>query len=185
MQTPENKKTKKVVSKLMFIVIAMFGFGFAMVPLYDVFCDITGLNGKTATEAAQVNQAGIDITREVKVQFISHAAKDMPWQFLPEVAEIMVRPGETKIVKFYAKNESSVQMVGQSVPSVAPGRAASYFKKIECFCFEQQTLEGQEEVLMPLQFYIDPELPADVMTLTLSYTLYDVTTKIESYAAAL
>jgi cytochrome c oxidase assembly protein subunit 11 len=109
----------------------------------------------------------------------------MPWQFRPEVAEIMVRPGETKIVKFYAKNESSVQMVGQSVPSVAPGRAASYFKKIECFCFEQQTLEGQEEVLMPLQFYIDPELPADVMTLTLSYTLYDVTTKIESYAAAL
>tara|TARA_R110001592_G_scaffold324870_3_gene604615 strand:- start:5052 stop:5594 length:543 start_codon:yes stop_codon:yes gene_type:complete len=180
MQAPENKKTKKIVSKLLIIVIGMFGFGFAMVPLYDVFCDITGLNGKTATEAAQVNNGGIDITREIKVQFISHAAKDMPWQFRPEVTEIMVRPGETKLVKFYAKNESSVKMVGQSVPSVAPGMAASHFKKIECFCFQQQILEGQEEVWMPLQFYIDADIPADVTTLTLSYTLYDVTTKIES-----
>ena len=185
MEVPENIKTKKLVNKLLLIVFAMFGFGFAMVPLYDVFCDITGLNGKTATEAAQVNQAGIDITREVKVQFISHAAKDMPWQFRPEITEMMVKPGETKLVKFYAKNDTSITMTGQSVPSVAPGRAASYFKKIECFCFEQQTLEGQEEVLMPLQFYIDPEVPADVTTLTLSYTLYDVTTKTESYAAAL
>tara|TARA_R110001592_G_scaffold91754_4_gene268284 strand:- start:21995 stop:22537 length:543 start_codon:yes stop_codon:yes gene_type:complete len=180
MQAPENKKTKKIVSKLLIVVIAMFGFGFALVPLYDVFCDITGLNGKTATEAAQANEGGIDITREIKVQFISHAAKDMPWQFRPEIAEITVRPGETKIVKFYAKNDSSVTMVGQAVPSVAPGRAASYFKKIECFCFQQQTLEGQEEVWMPLQFYIDADIPADVTTLTLSYTLYDVTTKIES-----
>lgn len=180
MQAPENIKTKKLVNKLLIIVIGMFGFGFAMVPLYDVFCDITGLNGKTATEAAQVNESGIDATREIKVQFISHAAKDMPWQFRPEVAEITVQPGETKIVKFYAKNESAVKMVGQSVPSVAPGRAANYFKKVECFCFEQQTLEGQEETWMPLQFYIDADIPSDVTTLTLSYTLYDITTKIES-----
>ena len=102
----------------------------------------------------------------------------MPWQFRPETAEITVRPGETKVVKFYAKNETSLKMVGQAVPSVAPGRAASHFKKIECFCFEQQTLEAQEEVWMPLQFYIDTEIPADVTTLTLSYTLFDVTTKI-------
>lgn len=180
MNAPDNKKTGKLVSKLMIVVIGMFGFGFALVPLYDVFCDITGLNGKTATEAAQANQGGVDVTREIKVQLISHAAKDMPWEFRPEFAEITVKPGETKIVKFYAKNETSVKMVGQSVPSVAPGRAASYFKKIECFCFEQQTLEGQEEVWMPLQFYIDADIPADVSTLTLSYTLYDVTTKIES-----
>jgi cytochrome c oxidase assembly protein subunit 11 len=180
MHTSENVETKKLVRKLVIIVFSMFGFGFAMVPLYDVFCDITGLNGKTATVAAQENQGGIDATREIKVQFISKAAKDMPWQFRPEVAEISVRPGETKIVKFYAKNETSVKMVGQSVPSVAPGRAANYFKKVACFCFEQQALEGQEEVWMPLQFYIDPELPSDVKTLTLSYTLFDITTKIES-----
>jgi cytochrome c oxidase assembly protein subunit 11 len=96
------------------------------------------------------------------------------------VAEVTVKPGETKVVNFYAKNETSVKMVGQSVPSVAPGRAANYFKKVECFCFEQQSLEGQEEVLMPLRFYIDADIPADVTTLTLSYTLYDITTKIES-----
>jgi|TARA_R110001599_G_scaffold65069_3_gene183462 cytochrome c oxidase assembly protein subunit 11 len=178
MQAPENKKTKNLVKKLSLIVIAMFGFGFALVPLYDVFCDITGLNGKTANEAAQANAGGVDVTREIKVQLISHNAKDMPWQFRPEVAELTVRPGETKVVKFYAKNETSLKMVGQAVPSVAPGRAASHFKKIECFCFEQQTLEAQEEVWMPLQFYIDTEIPADVTTLTLSYTLFDVTTKI-------
>ena len=178
MQAPENKKTKNLVKKLSLIVIAMFGFGFALVPLYDVFCDITGLNGKTANEAAQANEGGVDITREIKVQLISHNAKDMPWQFRPEIAEITVRPGETKVVKFYAKNETSLKMVGQAVPSVAPGRAASHFKKIECFCFEQQTLEAQEEVWMPLQFYIDTDIPVDVTTLTLSYTLFDVTTKI-------
>lgn len=178
MQAPENKKTKNLVKKLSLIVIAMFGFGFALVPLYDVFCDITGLNGKTANEAAQANQGGVDVTREIKVQLISHNAKDMPWQFRPQVAELTVRPGETKVVKFFAKNETSLKMVGQAVPSVAPGRAASHFKKIECFCFEQQTLEAQEEVWMPLQFYIDTDIPADVTTLTLSYTLFDVTTKI-------
>lgn len=178
MQVPENKKTKNLVKKLSLIVIAMFGFGFALVPLYDVFCDITGLNGKTANEAAQANEGSVDVTREIKVQLISHNAKDMPWQFRPEVAELTVRPGETKVVKFFAKNETSLKMVGQAVPSVAPGRAASHFKKIECFCFEQQTLEAQEEVWMPLQFYIDTEIPADVTTLTLSYTLFDVTTKI-------
>lgn len=179
-EMPENKTTKKLVSKLLLIVIGMFGFGFALVPLYDVFCDITGLNGKTATEAAQVHKGDIDLTREIKVQFISQTAKGMPWQFRPEVAEITVRPGETKIVKFYVKNDTALKMVGQSVPSVAPGRAANHFQKIECFCFEQQTLEAQEETWMPLQFYIDADIPKDVTTLTLSYTLYDITTKIES-----
>ena len=180
METPETPRTSKLVGKLMLIVFGMFGFGFAMVPLYDVFCDITGLNGKTANQAAQANAAGVDTSREIKVQFISKAAKDMPWEFRPEIAEIIVRPGESKIIKFYAKNVTSEKMVGQSVPSVAPGRAASYFKKVACFCFEQQILEGQEEVWMPLQFYIDTDIPSDVKTLTLSYTLYDITTKIES-----
>lgn len=180
MESPDNSKPGKLVGKLLLIVFGMFGFGFAMVPLYDVFCEITGLNGKTANEAAQVSAAGVDLSREIKVQFISKAAKDMPWEFRPEIAEVTVRPGESKIVKFYAKNVTSEKMVGQSVPSVAPGRAASYFKKVACFCFEQQTLEGQEEVWMPLQFYIDTDIPSDVKTLTLSYTLYDITTKIES-----
>lgn len=178
-KTPEQN-VQKTVKKLVLVVFAMFGFGFAMVPLYDVFCDITGLNGKTANTAAQVNENGVDESRTVTVQFISHLAKGIPWQFEPMVREIKVHPGETKLVKFYAKNESIRDIVGQAVPSVSPGQAALYFQKIECFCFNHQPLKASEDVEMALQFYVDPELPDDISTLTLSYTLYDITGKIES-----
>ncbi|MCH2057407.1 MAG: cytochrome c oxidase assembly protein [Thalassotalea sp.] len=178
-QVPEQN-IAKTAKKLVLVVFAMFGFGFAMVPLYDVFCDITGLNGKTSDTAAQVNENGVDESRLVTVQFISHLAKGIPWQFEPMVREIQVHPGETKIIKFYAKNESVKDIVGQAVPSVSPGQAALYFQKIECFCFNQQPLKANEDVEMALQFYVDPELPRDVSTLTLSYTLYDITPKADS-----
>lgn len=173
----QKQQMNKTVKKLVLIVIAMFGFGFALVPLYDVFCDITGLNGKTNTEAAIYQADGVDRTRTVTVQFISRNAKGIPWQFEPMVNEVKVHPGEMKLVKFYAKNEAATDIVGQAVPSVSPGSAAAYFQKIECFCFNQQPLKSQEEVEMALQFYVDPELPKDVSTLTLSYTLYDITAK--------
>lgn len=176
----QKKNNKKVVSKLMLIVFGMFGFGFALVPLYDVFCDITGLNGKTNETAASYSADGIDTSRTVTVQFISRMAKGIPWQFEPVQREVTVHPGEMKFVKFYAKNESNRDIVGQAVPSVSPGLAAAYFQKIECFCFTQQPLKGNEEVEMGLQFYVDPELPEDISTLTLSYTLYDVTGKVDS-----
>jgi cytochrome c oxidase assembly protein subunit 11 len=174
------QKNNKVLSKLMLIVFGMFGFGFALVPLYDVFCDITGLNGKTNESAATYSADGVDTSRTVNVQFISRMAKDMPWQFEPMEREITVHPGEMKFVKFYAKNESTKDIVGQAVPSVSPGLAAAYFQKIECFCFNQQPLKGNEEVEMGLQFYVDPELPEDISTVTLSYTLYDITAKVDS-----
>ena len=174
-------KNNQVIKKLVMIVFGMFGFGFALVPLYDVFCDITGLNGKTSTTAAAVyNVEQIDTKRIVTVQFISRTAQGIPWQFEPMVREIKVHPGEMKLVKFYAKNESTRDIIGQAVPSVSPGLAATYFQKIECFCFTQQPLKANEEVEMALQFYVDPELPEDISTLTLSYTLYDVTGKVES-----
>lgn len=174
-------KNNQVIKKLVLIVFGMFGFGFALVPLYDVFCDITGLNGKTSTTAAAVyNVEQIDTKRIVTVQFISRTAQGIPWQFEPMVREIKVHPGEMKLVKFYAKNESTRDIIGQAVPSVSPGLAAAYFQKIECFCFTQQPLKANEEVEMALQFYVDPELPEDISTLTLSYTLYDVTGKVES-----
>ncbi|MBA6336634.1 MULTISPECIES: cytochrome c oxidase assembly protein [unclassified Colwellia] len=174
-------KNNQVIKKLVMIVFGMFGFGFALVPLYDVFCDITGLNGKTSTTAAAVyNVEQIDTKRIVTVQFISRTAQGIPWQFEPMVREIKVHPGEMKLVKFYAKNESTRDIIGQAVPSVSPGLAAAYFQKIECFCFTQQPLKANEEVEMALQFYVDPELPEDISTLTLSYTLYDVTGKVES-----
>jgi len=178
--TEQAKNNKKVLTKLIVIVFCMFGFGFALVPLYDVFCDITGLNGKTNESAASIYTDGIDTTRTVKVQFISRMAKGIPWKFEPVQREITVYPGEMKFVKFYAKNESDRDIVGQAVPSVSPGLAAEYFQKIECFCFTQQPLKGSEEVEMGLQFYVDPELPKDISTLTLSYTLYDITAKADS-----
>ena len=170
-----QEKTTKTVKKLMLIVFAMFGFGFAMVPLYDVFCDLTGLNGKTNTSAAVYEADGIDRSRVVKVQFISRNAKGIPWQFEPMINEVTVHPGEMKLVKFYAKNESTMDIVGQAVPSVSPGRGAVYLQKIECFCFNSQPLKANEDVEMALQFYVDPDIPSDISTLTLSYTLYDIT----------
>jgi cytochrome c oxidase assembly protein subunit 11 len=168
-------KNNQVIKKLVMIVFGMFAFGFALVPLYDVFCDITGLNGKTSTTAAAVyNVDQIDTKRIVTVQFISRTAQGIPWQFEPMVREIKVHPGEMKLVK------STRDIIGQAVPSVSPGLAAAYFQKIECFCFTQQPLKANEEVEMALQFYVDPELPEDISTLTLSYTLYDVTGKVES-----
>lgn len=158
----------------------MFGFGFALVPLYDVFCDITGLNGKTNNAAATYLADGIDTSRTITVQFITRTAKGIPWKFEPVVNEVTVHPGEVKFVNFYAKNQSNHDIIGQAVPSVAPGIAAGYFQKIECFCFTQQPLKANEEVEMGLQFYVDRELPMDITTLTLSYTLYDISGKADS-----
>jgi cytochrome c oxidase assembly protein subunit 11 len=175
-----NNENTKVIKKLVFIVIAMFGFGFAMVPLYDVFCDITGLNGKTNDTSVQYTDEGIDTSRTITVQFITRTAKGIPWKFEPMINEVTVHPGERKFVKFYAKNQSNRDIVGQAVPSVSPGIGAGYFQKIECFCFTQQPLKANEDIEMGLQFYVDRELPSEITTLTLSYTLYDITEKVDS-----
>jgi cytochrome c oxidase assembly protein subunit 11 len=179
-QKIDKPNNSKVIKKLVLVVFAMFGFGFALVPLYDVFCDITGLNGKTNDVGVAYEDEGIDTSRTVKVQFITRMAKGIPWQFEPVINEISVHPGEVKFVNFYAKNKSKRDIVGQAVPSVSPGIAAGYFQKIECFCFTQQPLEAGEEVEMGLQFYVDIDLPREITTLTLSYTLYDISGKTDS-----
>ena len=179
-QKKEELNNSKVIKKLVLVVFAMFGFGFALVPLYDVFCDITGLNGKTNDVGVAYKNEGIDTSRTVKVQFITRMAKGIPWKFEPVINEISVHPGEVKFVNFYAKNNSKQSIVGQAVPSVSPGLAAGYFQKIECFCFTQQPLQAGEEVEMGLQFYVDIDLPSEINTLTLSYTLYDISSKVDS-----
>ncbi len=179
-KSQKQQPNKKLVSKLVLIVFAMFGFGFALVPLYNVFCDVTGLNGKTNDSAAVYSAEGVDTTRNIKVQFISRNAQGMPWTFQPMIEQVVVHPGELKLVKFYAKNNSKDDLVGQAIPSISPGIAATYFKKIECFCFTQQPLKANEEAEMAVQFYVDPQLPEDITTLTLSYTLFNVTKKVES-----
>ncbi len=166
---------KPLTFKLAVIALAMFGFGFALVPLYDVFCDLTGLNGKTAATAATAEAARVDTSREIIIEFIARPNQQMPWLFKPEVTRMTVHPGEIHIMNYIAQNPTSRMIVGQAVPSVSPGQAALYFHKIECFCFTQQQLAGGKDMLMPLQFYVDPALPKQFSTITLSYTLYDVT----------
>lgn len=170
-----HSENSKLVQKLVVVVIGMFGFGFALVPLYDILCEVTGLNGKTNTIAASADNVQVNPSRVVTVEFIANTNKNMPWQFKPVEKRIKVHPGEVKLVNFYAKNDSYKPTVGQAVPSVSPGQAASYFNKIECFCFNRQPLEAGADTLMPLTFYVDEDLPRDINTLTLSYTLYDVT----------
>ena len=170
-----NSANRRIVSRLLLVTVGMFGFGFALVPIYDVFCEITGLNGKTNTEAYISAEDRIDTSREITVQFIATNGEGMVWDFKPDVFEIKVHPGEEFYTTFYAENPTSKEMLAQAIPSVAPGRAAAYFLKTECFCFNQQTLAAGESIDMPLTFIVDRELPKSINTITLSYTLFDVT----------
>ena len=154
----------------------MFAFVFVvMVPLYDVLCDALGINGKTSSVAYTAVPAAIDTSREIKIQFIATNNDGMPWGFRPQVTQLTVHPGAATDTIFYAENPTSLPMIAQAIPSVTPSRAAGYFHKTECFCFNQQVLEAGGTVDMPLRFIVDRDLPASVNTITLSYTLFDVT----------
>ena len=171
----------KTVFKLSLIVIVMFAFVFVvMVPLYDVLCEQLGINGKTSGEQYTAVKAGVDKSREITVQFISNNNADMPWQFRPEKTMLKVNPGATNNVLFYAQNPRTYTMIAQAIPSIMPAKASAYFHKTECFCFNQQVLAAGEAIQMPLQFIIDQDLPADIKTITLSYTLFDVTDRMKS-----
>jgi cytochrome c oxidase assembly protein subunit 11 len=158
--------------------MAMFAFGFALVPLYDVFCDLTGLNGKTGgpIEAAAAASVPIDKSRLVTVEFLATVKSGLPWEFRPVTTKMQVHPGMIYETHYVARNRSDRIVVGQAIPSVAPGSAAKHFNKIECFCFTQQTLAAGEEQQMPIRFMLDPALPAEVSSITLSYTFFETPT---------
>ncbi|HYQ71426.1 MAG TPA: cytochrome c oxidase assembly protein [Gammaproteobacteria bacterium] len=164
---------QRVVRRLLVAAVAMFGFGFALVPLYDVFCDITGINGKTGRiEAEAALSQRVDGNRTVTVEFLSSVRSDLAWDFRPAVKRVKVHPGEVTEVHYVARNRTGETIAGQAVPSLAPGLAAKYFNKTECFCFTRQTLGPNEEKLMPLRFVVDPDLPEEVGTVSLSYTFF-------------
>ncbi len=172
-----NRSGGKISLPLLFLVpVLMFGFGYLMVPIYDVFCDITGLNGKTgAISVREASQIKIDRTRKVKVEFTGSLNEYAPWKFGPTVASMLVHPGQQYKTNYIATNQLDKTQVGQAVPSVSPARAAPYFSKTECFCFTAQSFDGNESREMPLVFIVDPDLPKNVDTVTLSYTFFNVT----------
>jgi cytochrome c oxidase assembly protein subunit 11 len=167
---------KRLLVKLALVVLAMFGFGFALVPIYDVICNITGLNGKTgALSAKQAEGMTVDEHRTITVEFLANLNQGLDWEFQPGIKKMRVHPGKLYSVSYHARNLTQHQMVGQAVPSVTPNTAAAYFNKTECFCFTQQSFAAGEGRDMPLTFIVSPDLPERIKTISLSYTFFDVT----------
>jgi cytochrome c oxidase assembly protein subunit 11 len=171
-----DNPTIDTVTKLVTVAVAMFAFVFVvMVPLYDVLCDALGINGKTSGEAYTAVPAAVDESRLVTMQFIATNNEGMPWEFGPQQTAMKVHPGAVNETVYLARNPLPQAMVGQAIPSVSPARAAEYLHKTECFCFNRQPLDGDSSAELPLQFIVDQDLPRDIKTITLSYTIFDVT----------
>jgi len=154
------------------MAVAMFGFGFLLVPLYDVFCEITGFGGRTNAEAAVAVEAP-DLAREIRIEFVTTVNEYAEFDFAADADSMTVHPGKMYYATFTAKNRAAVDKVAQAVPSVAPVSAAEHFTKIECFCFTSQAFVAGEARAMPLQFIVNPDLPDYVDTITLQYTFFD------------
>ena len=184
-----SKHNNKTASKLLIVAMIMFGFGFALVPLYGLLCDAFGINGRfldiesgdyTAVEGKQRGAAlnkRQDKSRSVNVEFLTTLNQSMNWEFKAITDKVSVYPGEVKTVKFYAKNLTDKTVVAQAVPSLAPGSAVKYFTKMECFCFSQQTFKPGEAREMPLRFVVDPDLPKKINTISLGYTFFNLNQK--------
>lgn len=170
---PASAKRTWVV--LACVSVLMFGFGFALVPIYDSLCRVLGINGKIeqvdSGDRPTANPA--PAYRDVRVELVVSNSAKLGWDFYPLVSNLSVQPGDSKTIQFHARNNSGQPMTIQAVPSVTPGIGARYLVKTECFCFQQQTLKAGESVNMPLVFYVDPDLPEKYRTLTLSYALFE------------
>lgn len=168
---------RRLALQLGAVAVAMFGFGYLLVPMYALFCEIAGIKGPGqagAAEAAAVAQAP-DLSRTVTVEFIAHLPGVVPgsdWEFKPTVARMQVHPGELVGTTFYARNGAGVERAAQAVPAVAPLIATAHFRKTECFCFTQQVFAAGEGREMPVRFVVDPALPREVEVVTLAYTFY-------------
>ena len=175
MATDEHQQNVKTVVKLSVLGVCMFAFAiWIMPPIYTLFCEVTGLNGKTKGKYEAV-AAEVDVSRTVKVKFVATNNEGMPWEFAPETFEMEVHPGQAMTTNFLATNLTENIMVGQAVPSMVPNNATNYFHKTECFCFNRQALAPGESAKLGLQFIVDQEIPRGINTIILSYSLFDVT----------
>lgn len=174
MQDPRSGANRRLALKLTGLTALMFGFGYALVPLYNVFCEVTGINGKTGElSAAQAEAMTPDLSREVTVEFVTSVNAGLAWEFRAPAQKVVVHPGVVTAVEFEVVNDAGRDMIGQAIPSVAPSTAARYFSKTECFCFSQQPLVAGKVNKLPVRFVVDPKLPAEVQTVTLGYTFFE------------
>jgi cytochrome c oxidase assembly protein subunit 11 len=160
-----------LLRKLGIVAVLMFGFGYALVPFYDKICEATGLRNIATPDAVRNTQ--VDVTRSVRVELDSNL-RNLPWTFRPLEAVVSVHPGELRQVLYEVVNTTDRPITGQAIPSYSPQNAAQYFRKLECFCFAKQTLQPGERRQMPVVFVLDPELPRDMPTISLSYTFFAV-----------
>jgi len=174
----ERHSNLRLLGKLAVIACVMFGFGFAMIPIYKKICEVTGagvLTQRDEEAAAFARNTQVDTRRTVVIEFDANGRG--PWAFRPEKRSVTVHPGELAIVNYELVNTQPRQMAGQAIPSYAPQQSAQYFRKLECFCFKQQALGAHESRRFPVVFVVDPDLPKDVSTITLSYTFFEVAGK--------
>ena len=168
-------RTLRMFGKLAVIACVMFGFGFLLVPLYEKICEVTGINSLTKTDrgaAEFARNTQVDRSRKVVVEFDANSRG--AWHFRPQKRSVTVHPGELVTVTYELVNTQQRVTTGQAIPSYAPQQSAAYFRKLECFCFQQQQLGAGETRRFPVVFVLDPKLPKDVGTITLSYTFFEV-----------
>ena len=175
MSNKRRAENRKLLASLLAFAGGMLAFAFVVLPpLYDVFCEVTGLGGRTNTTAATLQETAQDVSdREVRLEFVTTVNHYAPWEFAASTDSMTIQPGKLHEATFLAENLTDRKKVAQAVPSVAPPQAAKYFKKLDCFCFTQQEFAPRELKEMPVRFIVDSDLPEHIDTITLSYTFFD------------
>jgi len=173
-QARNSAGVRRTVTRTLVVLAGMFAFAFALVPLYDVFCEITGLNGKTSNSAQTLVHQEVDTSRMVTVQFITRGSAGLPWVLDVQTRQLRVHPGQSQEVAFTFRNQGAMASSARAVPSVSPSEASLHLRKLSCFCFQEQRLAGGERLEAPLVFQLTRELPPEINTVTLVYTLYPV-----------
>ncbi|HTU65907.1 MAG TPA: cytochrome c oxidase assembly protein [Steroidobacteraceae bacterium] len=173
-------ENRKLTVKLLVFALGSFAFGFALVPLYDVLCDITGFGDQKALAERRLSVEAPDDSRTITVDFLAELPSVGNWEFRPVVASLQVHPGRLYKTEFFAHNLTGHATTAQAVPNIAPGKAAGFFRKTECFCFTPQQFAVNEARPMAVRFVVDPAIPRSVDRITLSYTFYDESTRVGS-----
>jgi cytochrome c oxidase assembly protein subunit 11 len=175
--SPKKDAHQKTIALCATLAVVMFALCFSMIPLYNALCRSTGLNGSVdlSTVASIANNQPTDSRRVVTMQFVTTNNAELPWDFYPKNPSLDIHPEANNKMLFYVKNNTKHTMTVQAIPSITPWQAAKHLHKIECFCFRQQTLKAGESMAMPVVFRIDKDIPSDIKTVTLAYTLFDVT----------